>query len=412
MAHPLLEKAAQHLAQARAINDEFNGKDMPAEAAHTMEQHLHKASEYRSRVTREAMLADNETWLAEPDYKHDMGAAGERVAGQFGHGEILLESERKEKQRESFFNYVRKGMAGVAPEVKADLVEDATGELIVPQDFAGVITKDMSREGVIRGLATVRPTSRNRVDIGSLTIGTPTWGKLELGDAAADGMGAVARETIKVWNLNALVKIGVDELEDTDDNLEAIIRAELGAEFGETEDDAFASGVGDAQKKPFGLTTEISAGNGNQIAAAAGETVTADDLKKLKYKVPAWARRNGVYLAHSSAEEAVTLLKDGNGQYLWQESVRNDEPPTFAGKRWYTVDGLPAMLTTDDAGAGTNPSIVFGDIRRAYMIVDRRRITVQRLTERFADSGKIGLLFTHRVGGDVIRPKAIAGLLL
>ncbi len=270
----------------------------------------------------------------------------------------------------------------------------------------------MAREGVIRGLATVRPTSRNRVDIGSLTIGTPTWGKLELGDAAADGMGVVARETIKVWNLNALVKIGVDELEDTDDNLEAIIRAELGAEFGETEDDAFASGVGDGSKKPFGLTTEISGGNGNQIAAAAGETVTADDLKKLKYKVPAWARRNGVYLAHSSAEEAVTLLKDGNGQYLWQPSVREGEPPTFSGHKWYTVDGLPAMLATDDAGAGTNPSIIFGDIRRAYMIVDRRRITVQRLTERFAETGKIGLLFTHRVGGDVIRPKAIAGLLL
>ncbi len=117
MAHPLLEKAAQHLAQARAINDEFKEREMPAEAAHTMEQHLHKASEYRSRVTREAALADNESWLKEPDYKHDMGAAGERVAGEFGHGGILLESERKEKQRKSFFDYVRKGMSGVGAEV-------------------------------------------------------------------------------------------------------------------------------------------------------------------------------------------------------------------------------------------------------------------------------------------------------
>lgn len=409
MAHPLLEKAAQHLAKARAINDEFAGKDMPAEAAHQMEQHLAKASDYRSRVTREAALSDNEEWIKEPQYKHDMGS-GERVAEKFGHGEILLEGERSEKQRESFFNFVRKGFNGVAPEVKADLVEDATGELIVPQDFAGVIVKDMAREGVIRGIATIRPTSRNSVDIGNLTIGTPTWGKLELGDAAPDGMGVVDRDTIKVWNLNALVKIGVDELDDTDANLEAIIRGELGAKFAEVEDDAFAAGVGDSSKKPFGLTTGVPAGN--KIAAAAGETVTADDLKKLKYKVPAWARRNAAYFGHSSAEEQVTLLKDANDHYLWQESVRDEEPPTFAGKKWYTLDGLPAMTAVDDAGAGTNMSVLFGDVRTAYRIIDRQKFTVKRLTELYAEDGKIGLLFTHRVGGDVVVPNALAAYLL
>ena len=46
------------------------------------------------------------------------------------------------------------------------------------------------------------------------------------------------------------------------------------------------------------------------------------------------------------------------------------------------------------------------------MVADRKMVTVQRLNERYADEGKIGLLFTHRVGGDVIRPKAFAKLLL
>lgn len=408
MAHPLLEKAAQHLAQARAINDEFQGKDMPAEAAHQMEQHLGKASELRSRVTREASLSDNESWMSDPEYKHDMGAGGARSLTGIDHGDILLESERAEKQRESFYNFVRKGFAGVAPEVKADLVEDATGELLVPQDFAGTIVKDIARDAIIRNLAAVRPTSRNRVDIGALIVNKPTWGKLELGDNPADGLGAASRESIRVWNLNALVKIGVDELEDTDDNLEEIIRSELGSQFAEVEDDAFAAGVGDGSKQPFGIASDVGA----TLAAAAGETVTADDLKSLRYKVPEWARRNGVYLAHSTAEEKATLLKGTDGHYLWQESLREGEPPTFAGKRWYTLDGLPAMLATDDAGAGTNKSVIFGDPRRGYQIIDRRRFTVQRLTELYAEDGKIGLLFTHRVGGDVIRPKAFAAYLL
>lgn len=413
--HPMLVKAAQHTAQARAIHEEFDGKDMPAEAARQMEGHLQKASEFRRAVEREQQLKDNEQWLSEPEYKHDGGASdngGFRLSGTDA-GELLLDSERKDKMNKSFFNFVRKGFAGVAAEVKADLVEDATGELVVPADFAGTITKDMAREGVLRGLATVRPTTKNRVDIASLYVNKPTWGKLETDAAynAPDGLGnpPLDRETIRVWNLNALVLLGVDELEDSDENLEEMIRTELGAQFAEVEDDAFAGGAGDGSKQPFGLAQNV----GNTLAAAAGSTVVADDLKKLKYRVPAWARRNGVYLGHSEAEEQVTLLKDGNGNYLWQPSVREGEPATFSGHRWYTVDGLPAPSTTADAAtAGTDPSIIFGDVRRGYAIVDRRRLTVQRLVEKYAEDGKIGLLFTHRVGGDVIRPNALAAYLL
>jgi HK97 family phage major capsid protein len=60
----------------------------------------------------------------------------------------------------------------------------------------------------------------------------------------------------------------------------------------------------------------------------------------------------------------------------------------------------------------TDPSVVFGEVFAGYMIADRRQVSVQRLEERYADEGKIGLLFTHRVGGDVIRPKALAKYLL
>lgn len=408
--HPLLVKAAQHTAQARAINDEFEGKDMPAEAAHQMEGHLKKASEYRRAVEREQQLKDNESWLSEPDYKHDGGASegGQRLGGTDA-GEFLLESERKDKELKSFLGFVRKGFDGVAPEVKADLVENATGELLVPADYAGTIFKDVPRSAVIRSLALVRPTTRNRVEIGSLQIAAAGWGKLETAEGvtpAPDGLGnpPADKDEIKVWNLNCLVKIGVDELEDTDDNLEALIRSQLALKIAEQEDDAFAGGTGDVDKMPAAITTGVTQG----ISSAAGQTVTADELKALKYRVPSWARTNGVYLAHSDAEEQVALLKDANGNYLLQPSAAADEPATFFGKRWYTVDGLPAPDTTADAGTGTDPSIVFGDVRQGYAIADRKRLTVTRLVEKYVEDGKIGLLFVHRVGGGVIRPNALA----
>lgn len=411
MSHPFLERAAQHLAQARAINDEFDGKEMPSEAARQMEAHLAKATDLRRRVEREEALKSNEAWLSEPQYKHDMTGGGEngRTGNEVTISHPLLESERREASKAAFFEYVRKG-EHMSPERKAALREDDDGQKLLPTDFAGTILKDLPRDAVIRGLAFVRPTTRRTVDVGSVNIAGGGWGKLELDDAASDGLGSppANKQTLTVWDLNALVKLGVDELDDTDENLEDVIRQALTSKLAEQEDDAFAAGTGDANKQPLGIAADTSVTQG--FAADVNATVEADDLTKLQYQVPAWARRNGVYLGHSGVEQAVALLKNGNGDYIWRPSIREGLPATLLGRPWYAVDGLPAMSAT--AGAGVNKSLFYGDMRAGYMVADRRRFTVQRLAELYAAEGKVGLLFTHRVGGGVIRPKALAWLKL
>lgn len=410
MAHPLLEKAANLVEQARALNDEFADKStMPAEVAHKIDTLLGNATECRKQVEREARLSDLDGFLREPEYKHDM-SGGAAIARDFGHGEALTTAQREERHSKAFFDFVRKGTNALAPEAKADLVENATGELLVPTDYAGTILRELPRQGVIRNLATIRPTSSNKVDVGAVVINAAGWGKLETGTAATDGLGANPgeKDTITVHDLNALVKLGRDELEDSDDNLAEIIRQALALKFGEQEDDAFANGSGTGQ--PWGIAASADVTQG--VAAAAGETVTSDELKKVMFAVPAQFRRNGVWLVHSGVEEAIALLKDGDNRYLLQPNASLGEPSTLFGKPLHVADGLPAMAATDDAGAGTNKSLIFGDVRSGYMIADRRRLTVQRLEERYAEEGKVGLLFTHRVGGDVIRPKAFAWLKL
>lgn len=65
----LRQKWTQHVAQARAIQDAFGeGKQMPAEAAHQMRQHLDAAEGYKARLTlADAPLSDRE---AERHYGH------------------------------------------------------------------------------------------------------------------------------------------------------------------------------------------------------------------------------------------------------------------------------------------------------------------------------------------------------
>lgn len=401
MAHPLLEKAAQHTAQARAINDEFEGKDMPAEAASQMKAHLVKATEYRSRVTNEAQLKDTESWISEPQYKHDMTGS---TAADLGHGDFMLDSEKKALKTGAFYDFLRKGESGLSREQKAALVQDADGGKLIPEDFAGTIYKDLPNEAVMRGIAFVRPTTKNKVGIGEVVVNKASWGKLETGDAATDGLGnpPADKDTITVWDLNALVKIGIDELDDSDENLETLIRASLASVIAEQEDVAFATGLGDASKQPTGVASTAGGVTQNVTAAAVG-TYTSDDIIKLAFAVPQRARRNGVYVGNTDAEMAARLLKGSDGHYLWQENFRSGEPGTLNGKRWYTNDGFAS-------GDGTTAGkpLMFGDFKLGYMIADRRLLGVTRLVERYADEGKIGLVFRHRVGGGVMRPKALA----
>lgn len=394
------DRAQMAVSKARAIKDEFLGKALPAEAAASMNRWLDEAKEFRA----EAELHKEQEYWAEPQYKHAM-TGGTGAYEDFGSGSRPGE----------FGKWIQDYALGR----KSALVQDSTsgGLDLVPADYAGTILKELPRKSVIRNLATVIPTKSNIVDIGDVTIGSYGWGPLELaGSTTTDGLGSTPgdKSLIHVEDATALVKLGVNELEDSP-GLEVLVRQALIAKFAEIEDTGFGSGTGHSNLQPYGIATRsvLSTGTITQGAAAAtGETVTPDEVTNLMYAVPSWAQDGGVYLANSTVTKAAMLLKDSNGRYLWEEQTADGQPARWRGKPWYSCDGLPAMLATDDSTTGTNPSLIFGDFKQGYVIVDRQQIRVQRLVERYADEGKIGLLFTARVGGDVIRPKAFARLLL
>ncbi|SRR6266581_2467329 len=299
---------------------------------------------------------------------------------------------------------------------KAALVEDATGQVIVPHDIAGPIFKTLPRLGIFRGSGpTVRPTTSNLVDLRSMTGATAGWGKIEVNAGLGAGQTAdvvpnTPVDTVEVHDLLAMSKIGVDELADTDVNLVTLIQGIIGQVMAQVEDDAFAAGNG--VSKPWGLAARATAAANTitqAVTAGTASVVTGDNLKSLQYRVPARFRQNGAYFASADAAESIALLKDTTSNYLWQPSVRAGEPDTLFGKGFYTLEGLPSMAATT---AITEPSVIFGDPTAGYLLADRQQITVQRLDERFAELGQVAFIFKMRVGGDVMRPAAFAKYLL
>lgn len=312
------------------------------------------------------------------------------------------EPPKEEKEKKSaFFKFMREGIAGLNREEKA-LVQDQTGEIIVPEQLDQEIYRELPGLTVMRGLASVRPTTSNRVRRRSMNEVTTGWGKIETN--AAKSLGdfestlVPAEDWLYVENAYGLTKVGEDELEDTDVNLQQYIRESFAQAFAEMEDTAFIKGTGHGDEQPEGILNGNIVGRFNSGGVG---TFEADDLIKLAYQLPAQYRRNGSYIVNSQVELLMRLMKDENGQYLWQPSLQQGKPATFNGKPVYNQEDVDGEI------AAGNEVAVFGDYKQGYRILDRNGGAITRINELYIEDGLIGFKYRRRVGGGVVRPKAL-----
>ena len=303
-------------------------------------------------------------------------------------------------KKAAFFRFMREGKGALSPEEKKALVSDDTGQILIPEEIEAEIYRELPQISVVRGLATVRTTNSNRVRRRSLTEVQVGWGKLETGASLVESDMEPAEDYIYIEDLYGLTKIGEDELMDTDVALESIVVDSFSRAVAEAEDNAFIAGTGHSNGQPEGIL------NGNiveRVDAGQSGAISADDMLKLIYEVPAQYRQNGVFIVNSKTELALRLLKDANEQYLWQPSLQAGRPNTFAGYPIYNQEAVPDIPEAGNAG----DVAIFGDIRAGYQIRDRMGLSVQRLVELYAESGLVGFKAHFRVGGGVVRPNAI-----
>jgi HK97 family phage major capsid protein len=329
----------------------------------------------------------------------ELATKANRIVTPQGNGQKL--DPKAQEKKDAFFKFMREGKSGLNKEEKA-LVEDAAGEILVPEDLDSAIYRELPALTIMRSLAYVRPTNSNRVRRRSLTEVTTGWGKLET--SATKTLGTFestltpGEEWIYVEDALGLTKIGEDELEDSDINLERYLADSFAQAYAEMEDTAFMIGTGHANEQPEGVLNGTTVGRFNTGAIG---TFTADDAIKLAYQVKAQYRRNASYVANSQIELAMRLMKDSNGQYLWQPSLQAGTPNSFNGKPIYNQEDVSGTVATG------NDILVFGDFKAGYQVLDRKGSSITRLNELYIEDGLIGFKFKRRVGGGVVRPNAL-----
>ena len=164
------------------------------------------------------------------------------------------------------------------------------------------------------------------------------------------------------------------------------------------EEEAFF--IGDGKGKPTGIFN--ATGGAETGVTSTGTSITFDDVMDLYYSLRAPYRNKAVWLLNDSTVKAIRKLKDGNGNYIWQPSVREGEPDKILNRPYRTSIYVPEL-------AAGNRVMAFGDYSY-YWIADRQGRSFKRLNELYATTGQVGFLASERVDGKLILSEAVKTL--
>lgn len=182
--------------------------------------------------------------------------------------------------------------------------------------------------------------------------------------------------------------------------------------FSEAEELALFYGTGVGQ--PRGLDTISTAATGDSTrdfgtieyvptgavgAFKAAATAPFDPIKTVFYKLRAGYRKNAKWVCNSATALEISKLKDGQGNYLWDEgNVKDGTPPTLLGKPVVICETAPGIEA--DAKA-----LWFGDWDQAMRGIERPGNKV--LLDPYSDKPNVVVYVYRRVGFQLRNSNAV-----
>ena len=271
---------------------------------------------------------------------------------------------------------------------------DSEGGYLVPDEYEKKLVQALEDEVFLRSLANVIKTSSGDRKIPIVTSkGEAAW--IDEGGQFPESDDSFGQTSIGAYKLATMIKVSDELLNDSVFNIENYISKEFARRIGTKEEEAFF--VGDGKGKPEGLFGSADLG-----VTAATVNITFDDVMDLFYSLRAPYRKKATWLLNDSTVKAIRKLKDGNGNYIWQPSVRDGEPDRILNRPYRTSIYVPEL-------AAGNKVMAFGDYSY-YWIADRQGRSFKRLNELYATTGQVGFLACERVDGKLILSEAVKTL--
>lgn len=311
----------------------------------------------------------------------------------------------------AFEAYMRKGMSDLGPQDRKTLVEgtDSAGGFLVPDDYQTELIRKVATQATIRARARVGTTSRDIAKWPKLKYSTDdkyTSGVRMTWTGEVPSSSSVHRVSnpefglysIPVHTAMASLPLSNDLIEDSAFDILGVSSDLMSEAFTLGENDAFLNGSGIG--RPMGILSQVDGDGPASVNSGTAATLLADGIIDLAYSLPAQYEPNAVWVMAKGTEKVVRKLKDTANNYLWPviASVGNFgvAPRELLGFPTFRDEFMPAVA------AGAFP-VIFGDLR-GYLVLDRVGISIQRLSELYAETNITLLLARKRVGGQTIEP--------
>ncbi|MCE2950688.1 MAG: phage major capsid protein [Alphaproteobacteria bacterium] len=322
-------------------------------------------------------------------------------------------SEESLAHKQAFQSYLRKGddkaLLSLSCTKSLSTGSDVDGGYLVPQVLSENLRRDLQGLSSIRQLASVMTVSASAVEILLSQSGEEAGWVAETGERAETGTPKLVKKRIAVNELYARPRATQKLLEDSLIDVEAWLSQKIARRMAQLENAAFIAG--DGQQKPKGflsyastLKADLAADTFEHVKTGVDGAFTdengADVLMRTMEALDPQYAKEAVWVMSASAHGAIRRLKDQNGQFLWNPALSQGAPETLLGYPVVIVEGMPELVS------GTaSTSIVFGNFKEAYQIVDRAGTYVLR--DPYSAKPYVEFYTVRRVGGDVLNFNAL-----
>ncbi|MBA3010866.1 MAG: phage major capsid protein [Proteobacteria bacterium] len=301
-----------------------------------------------------------------------------------------------DEYKRTYDKFLRHGRAALYPdEIRALSVgSDPSMGYIVPDEFETQLVQSLKDNNIMRTLCRVISTAGDRKI--PIVVGDSAAYWLNENGSYIESDVELAQKTLGAHKLGVLCLASEELAFDAGFPLASFLAENFGRSMGDKEEAAFISG--DGNEKPTGIIQDAEVG----LITANATAITSDELLDLLHSLKRVYRKRASFLMADDTLKLIRKLKDGNGRYLFEESLQAGEPSTLLGKPIHISDSVPG------ATAG-NKSILFGDYSY-YWIADRQGRFFQELREKYADKGQIGYRANQRIDGKLTLPEAVKTL--
>lgn len=309
-----------------------------------------------------------------------------------------------EEYRTAFTDYLKTGVMNHA-EARAVLQADSDtgGGYFLPEQMTSNIIQALDNQLFFRGLSTVIQVNGSN-SVGAVALDADPsdaeWTG-EISSTSLDTTMAFGKRELNPRLIAKRIKISQKLLRNLP-SIESFVQSRLAYKLAVPQENAFFNGTGANQ--PLGVFTASANGipSGATYDISTDNTttaITADGLKNIKYALPAQYRRNASWIFHRDAIKLISKLTDGLGGYLWQSGIASGDPDRLLGLPVYESEYVPNTFTTGQYVG------ILGDFKQ-YYIAESLGMSVQRLTELYAETSQVGYIIRAEVDGMPALPAA------